>query len=309
MLDGSVHVAKNDHTMSIRQAGDRLVRDVVRTPVHLVGADVWLKREDLQRGSSFKMRGAANVVRTARIGPQSPGVVCASSGNTGLALAMLTRELAVPAYVFVPARATGGKVEALRRLGARVVHVPGDFSGVARAARTFASRHDLLYCSSATTWDFIYGNATVGVELLEQCASLDEVFVPIGGGGLAAGVGLALSVLPWCSRPRLVGVELETSCPVREFLRSSPAVWSPCVSVADCLDGDLESGAIVLQLAEDVLDDIVLVSDADLLRAQWELARSGILVEPGPAAAFAGYRAVAGRRPAGRTAVLVTGSR
>lgn len=281
---------------------------VLRTPLQPAGRGLLLKREDLQIGGSFKMRGAVNSLRTAPLTQRRRGVVCASSGNTGLALAMLNNDPAIPTFVFASSIACAAKVAALRELGVRIVRVDGDFPDAASAAQVFAADHGMLYCSSGSEWEFIYGNATVGIELTEQCAVLDEVYVPIGGGGLAAGVGLALSLLPSPRRPRLVGVELYTSCPVHDHLTGRVTAPSGVVSIAGCLDGGLEAGAVILKAAA-VLDEVVLVSDDQLRRAQRELAGMGVEVDAGPAAAYAGYMSGARPRTPMNAAVLISGGR
>ncbi|GAA4262703.1 pyridoxal-phosphate dependent enzyme [Dactylosporangium darangshiense] len=296
---------KGDHVAAIRHAWRRVAGTIVRTPVVAAGGAL-VKREDLQVCGSFKTRGAANFLFAAPPSQQCRGVVCASSGNTGRALATLNT---TPTYVFVPADADESKIRRLLDCGARVVPAGGDFATVSAAAREFAAAHELLYCSSATIWDFIYGNATLGLELLQQCGRLDEIFVPIGGGGLAAGVGLALSLLPKVRRPALIGVELTVSCPVREHLAPSAGERATGESIADCMVGGLEAGAIILDLAAHALDDVVLVSDAQLLQAQEELAHLGVAVGPGPAAAFAGYRSRSARAPSVRSGIVVSGIR
>ncbi|MFZ4284533.1 threonine ammonia-lyase [Streptomyces rhizosphaericola] len=195
----------------VRAAAERIRGPVRRTP--LLAADalpglaeaglrgVLLKAEHLQRGGSFKARGAAN----ALLGRDTATVVAGSSGNHGIAVAALARRTGAAATVVMAAGAGREKADAIRRLGARVVTADGGVAARDQLARRLAADTGALLVHSSDDERVIAGQGTVALEILEEAPDLDLLFVPVGGGGLLAGCCLAagLAVRP----PRVIGVE------------------------------------------------------------------------------------------------------
>ncbi|GAB3984764.1 hypothetical protein GCM10029978_095380 [Actinoallomurus acanthiterrae] len=296
------------HQKKIDQAAARIRDHIVVTPCEQVTEWLWLKREDLQLGGSFKTRGVASVLLDAPDDVRARGAVCVSSGNTALALARLSGSWGLRCHAFVPAHADHRKVRSIAEAGASVIVSGGSFADATAAAYRFAQEKNLVFCSPGRTWAFAYGVGTAGAEIARQLSGLERVYLPVGGGGLATGIGLALSALPPNRRPRLVGVQVRGSPFVYEFFHHGRITSTRGEeSVADALIGDLEPGATILEVARDVLSDVILVSDAEIIAAQRWLLDRGISVEPSAAAGLAGaIRTNEGDR--GRCCVLLTGT-
>lgn len=189
----------------IEAAGRRVGNRVRRTPVLDVepaafGAPVTLKLELLQHTGSFKVRGAFN--RVLACGAPAAGVVAASGGNAGLAVAYVARELGLPAEVFVPEAASAVKVAGIRALGARVVVGGAFYADAYDAMLTAAATTGALVVHAYDTLEVVAGQGLVGREIAEQVPSVHTVLVAVGGGGLLAGVATALG-----GRVRVVAVE------------------------------------------------------------------------------------------------------
>lgn len=195
----------------IEAARERL-RGVARpTPVYrsatlsrLAGRDVLLKAENLQLTGSFKVRGAVNRMSALDDAERRAGVVTASAGNHGQAVAWAARQAAVPATIFVPQDAPMAKVEATKSYGARVELVGDSFEDAVRAGRAYAESRGATYVHAFEDPLVVAGQGTIGLELAEEIGDAETVVVPVGGGGLAAGIALALKQ----TRPELhvVGV-------------------------------------------------------------------------------------------------------
>ncbi|MEV8634894.1 PLP-dependent lyase/thiolase [Streptosporangium sp. NPDC051023] len=297
-----------DHLPAIREAAERIREHVVVTGCVELAEGLWFKREDLQSGGSFKTRGVANVLLEADERSRGRGAVCVSSGNTGRALCELAGKLGIACHVFVTDQIDPRKRRLLDDAGAHVVQVGRSFSETAEAAFDFARARNLVYCSPGQSWPFVHGVGTIGIELAAQ-VDVGTVYLPIGGGGLASGVGLALGLLPAEHRPRVVGVQPTASPFVYEhfhFGRVLSTTSAP--SVADCLTGDLEHGAKILEVARDVLADVLLVDDQEIIEAWERLRAHGVHVEPGAAAGYAGaLKDSRSRLGDERACVLLTG--
>lgn len=298
-----------DHLFQIERARRRIRDHVVSTPCSQIRDDVWLKREDLQIDGSFKARGVWNIALSAAAEAQLAGIVCVSSGNTGRAVCTVARKLGCPAYIFTTTGTIARKLDLIREAGGRVIVGAESFAETGASAQAFAESRQMVFCSPGQSWPFAYGVGTVGCEIVEQVRA-SVIYVPVGGGGLATGVGLALEVLPTPERPRLIGVQSSASPFVYEhfhFGKISSDGWSQ--SVADCLVGDLETDALILDVAHQILNDVVLVDDRELIRAQATLRREGIDVEVGAAAGYAALLKQSTKSTLGFIAcVIVTGS-
>ncbi|WNM35022.1 pyridoxal-phosphate dependent enzyme [Streptomyces sp. Li-HN-5-11] len=295
------------HIREINAAASRIPSFAKRTPFHTLDVEgVLFKREDLQESGSFKIRGAANRFLTVSEPARRNGVVTVSSGNTGRALCAISEKCSTSVHVFVLEDCETAKVAHLQRAGAEV-HVAGhSFFAASLRARQFAHAHSMLFCSSSADWEFLHGVATIGLELHEDDPDLDVIYVPIGGGGLAAGVGLFYTALNGIRQPRIVGVQSSRSRPIYEHFHHGRIFSEPRSTAADCLAGEPEAGAIILEIDRKVLSDIVLVTDGEILEAAARLASRGILVEPGAAAGYAAYLRYADAND--RTGVILTGA-
>jgi len=183
-----------DVKTEVLQAEDRIRAYIRTTPLDYslalsqsTGCNVFLKLENLQHTGSFKVRGALSKLLSLTPEERSHGVVTASSGNHGAAIAFGLSQLKLPGIVFVPEAASPTKVEAIRRLGAEV-RFHGSDSGITESyARIYAGQHDQVYVSPYNDLQVIGGQGTIALELTQQLESIDAVFVSVGGGGLISG--------------------------------------------------------------------------------------------------------------------------
>ena len=204
---------------AIESARERIAGTAVRTPLVRLNVDapaeIWLKLENLQPIGSFKIRGAANAVRTADPAQLEGGLVTASAGNMAQGVAWMARELGVPATIVVPEHAPQTKLDAAERLGATVMRVPyADWWRAIEESR--AEGIEGLFVHPVEDEGVMEGNGTVALEILEDLPDPDAVLVPFGGGGLVTGIASALAAL----RPetRVYAVEPETGAALNAAL-------------------------------------------------------------------------------------------
>lgn len=287
----------------ITAAATRIAPYLRRTPVLALEPEVFglngqitLKLEFLQVTGSFKPRGAFNRLLSARIPPA--GVIAASGGNHGLAVAHAARWLGVPAAIFVPTIAAPTKLQRIRDAGAEVVVGGATYAEALAASTARAEASGALVVHAYDQPEVILGQGTLGLELMEQAPALDTVLVAVGGGGLIAGIALAYAQ----SGTRVIGVEPVLAPTLLDALAAGRPVPVPVSGVAADSLGAREAGALAFAIARDHVERVLLVEDEAIRAAQRALWRElRIVVEPGGAAAFAAllrgnYRADPGER-------------
>jgi threonine dehydratase len=299
----------------IRAATDRIAGHIRHTPVIEVdgrpyGVDVplWFKLEFLQHTGSFKARGMFSRILAAAERGQIPasGVVVASGGNAGLAVAYAARQLGVPAEVHVPMLAPPVKVARLTALGATVVQAGAEYADAYLAAVASSDRTGALFCHAYDQHDLIAGHASLGVELLGQIpAGFDTVLVAVGGGGLMAGVAAALH-----GTARVVAVEPESIPSLHDALAAGAPVDVAVSGIAADSLGARRVGDIAYATAVQAGVVSVLVDDPSIIDARrrlWQEHR--IVVEHGTAAALAALTSGAYvPAPGERVVVLLCGA-
>jgi threonine dehydratase len=299
----------NDATvLDVYRAYHRLRARLPATPLlqspwlsSIAGGDVYLKVESVNVSGSFKIRGALNAALqfSEGVNGETRTIVTASAGNHGRALALAAEQLGLPCVVFTPRSAPEAKTLAIRRHGA-VLHVCDDYDEAEKQARDFAKTEGAKYLSPYNHPDVIAGAGTVALELLNQLPQFDVVVVPLGGGGLASGIGLALKAA--APRTRVIGVEAEASTPFTLSLAAGHITTvTPRPSLADGLVGNLEPGSITFPLVQQVVDEVVIVSEHAIARAMMGLAAEEHLIAEGAGAAataaiMAGKVSAAGKR-------------
>jgi threonine dehydratase len=270
------------------------------------GANVVLKAESLQRTGSFKIRGALN--KLAALGEGcSRGVVCGSAGNHAQALAFAARTRGVPCEVFMPAEASIGKAEAAQALGATVRLAGAAVDECVAAAKERAAETGMAFVHPFDDPDVVAGQGTLGLELLDDVPQLAKVVVPIGGGGLASGVAIAVK----SARPdvEVVGVQAETVAPFPASLLAGEPVEAPrALTIADGI-AVKRPGKLTLELIGQWVDEVVVVAEDDVAEAMVMLMEKAKLVVEGAgavgvAALLSGATAAA---PEGSTAVVLSG--
>lgn len=272
------------------------------------GAEVFLKLDSVQVTGSFKIRGAWNTV--AKLAEHNPHarIVTASAGNHGRAIAFAARHFGLPAIVFTPATAPNTKKSAIAVLGATLRDEAPDYDAAERSAREYAASSQSTYISPYNHTDVIAGAGTIGLEILESLPAVDVIVIPLGGGGLASGVALALTA---ASAPvDIVGVEAEASRPFATGFERGAITEIPIgPSLADGLVGNLEPDTITFPLVRDHVNRLTQVTEPALRNAMRGLAVEEHLIAEGAGATATA--AVLTRhivRPGQRVVVLVTGA-
>lgn len=284
-----------------------------RTPVLALEAgalgdgvpELVLKLEALQRAGSFKFRGAAWQLLRRLDEVRERGVVAASGGNFGIAVADAARSLDVPATVFVASVTAAAKVERLRLLGAEVVVADGDYADAYAASLERAREAGAVTVHAYDAPDMVAGNGTLAAELEEQAPGIDTVVVAVGGGGLLAGV-----LAWWGDRVRVVAVETHGTRALAAALEAGEPVDVEVSGACTDSLGARRIGALPWATVRRWPVTSVVVGDADVGAAQrrlWEACR--VVAEPGGAAALAALTSGAYRPAAGeRVAVVVCGA-
>jgi threonine dehydratase len=290
------------------------VEDVARrTPVlssltltERVGGDVALKAESLQRTGSFKIRGALSKLHALGDGCAA-GVVAGSAGNHAQALAHAARARGVPCEVFMPEQAPIAKAEGASALGATVRLVPGSVEEAVAAAQERSRESGMAFVHPFDDADVVAGQGTLGLELLEDVPDLAKVLVPVGGGGLASGVAIAVkSVRP---EVEVVGVQVESCASFPASMRAGrPVAVDAALTIADGI-AVKRPGELTLELMARWVDEVVVVPEDEVAEAIVLLLEKAKLVVEGAgavgvAALLAGRTAPAAR---GTTVAILSG--
>jgi threonine dehydratase len=292
--------------LSARRA---IASTAVRTPLipspylsDAAGTEILLKLESFQPTGAFKLRGALNAV--ARLPPDTPGVTCCSTGNHGRALAFAARGLR--AVVCMSSLVPATKVDAIRALGAEVCIAGRGQDEAAVESRRLADVDGLAEVPPFDHPHVIAGQGTTGLELIEDRPDLTTVLVPLSGGGLAAGVALAVkSANP---AAKVIGVSMDRGAAMHAAVAAGrPVEVEEVESLADSLGGGLGDNRLTYAMCRDLLDDIVLVTEPEIYHAMQALYWHDRLVTEGAAAVGAAALLSGRLKPHGPTALLVTG--
>jgi threonine dehydratase len=295
----------------IRATHDRISPYIRHTPLlHANGEDFGLpdirlvfKLEFMQHAGSFKSRGAFNQMLSRTVPPA--GVVAASGGNHGAAVAFVARRLGIPAAIFVPTVASKAKIEQITAYGARL-EVQGElYADALAASEAYRQSSGALAIHAFDQIETLQGQATVGIEFEQDAPELDALLVAVGGGGLIGGVAA------WYrSRTKIVGVEPQEAPTLTYALRAGGPVDAPGGGIAADSLAPRQVGQLVFPIAQRFVHDTVLIDDDAIQNAQkllWKKLR--IVVEPGGAAAFGALLSGAWQASPGQTiGVLLCGA-
>jgi threonine dehydratase len=302
-------LASPEQLQRIHAAAENIVR---RTPVFGVnsisercGGQVMIKAENLQRTGSFKLRGA--LAKLALLSESTRGVVAGSAGNHAQALAYAARARGIPCTVHMPAGAAISKVAAVRAYGAEVVQGGDSVDDCVERARAQAEENQWAFVHPFDDEEIVRGQAGVGIELLQDVDNLAHVIVPIGGGGLASGVALAIKV----THPeiRITGVQAAACAAFPASLRQrAPIAVSAAATIADGI-AIKRPGEITLGVIQRYLDDVVTVEDDDIAEAMVLLLERAKLLAEGAGAASTAALLTGAAQPAaqGVTVAIVSG--
>jgi threonine dehydratase len=298
----------------VENAARHLAGRIRRTPLipfdplaARLGVPVWLKCENLQLGGAFKVRGATHAALAAlQRGQKVSRIVTYSSGNHGQGCAIAARSLGLPCTVVMPCDAPAVKVEGTRLLGAEV-RFEGHTSEQRRvAAEAVAQESGYLLIRPFDDADVVAGQGTVGLEILGDCGEVDTVVVPCGGGGLAAGVTLALTA----NKPsvRVASAEPDAAPKLARSILAGQIVSNPPgPSIADGLRPNAP-GAIPFGILRERLSQTAVVSDDEIERAvAWLFRAARLVVEPSGAASVAALMAGKIAAPRGPVVAVISG--
>lgn len=295
-------------------AAARRLRGVVRrTPLERsdalaarLGTEVRWKLETLQRTGSFKLRGACNVVAMLSEEERARGLVTASAGNHGLGVAYAARLYGATATVFVPESAPGVKRRRMERFGADLRLVPGGYDDAHHAAEAHQARTGATFVHAFSDPRTVAGQGTAGLEIFEDLPEVRTVVVPVGGAGLANGVGLVARALG--DGVRVVGVQTEETSAMHASLAAGRLVSPPMgETLCEGLSGDVDQPG--LEMAMRFVDEIVLVPEASVAPAiRWLYVEEGIVAEGSAAVVAAALLEGAVGDLAGPVAAVLTGS-
>lgn len=253
----------------IDTAKNRISGKIIMTPISYDSdLDAYLKWENYQKTGAFKLRGALNKVLALEPWEQERGLVAASAGNHGLGVAYAARLVGTKATIFIPENSVFNKEEAIEKSGATVVKVNGGFSKAEKEAQISAIRKGATWVSPYNDPQVIAGQATIGLELNEQINPFDVTacLVPVSGGGLIAGIGLAFQ---YYDIPiSLIGVQSESSAFFHSLYHTgTQRNIVEKISIADGLSGGVEKKSITIPLVRNLLDDFILVSEEEIEHA------------------------------------------
>ena len=294
----------------LRAARERIADAVRVTPLwpsvtlsDIAGTPVLLKCEQLQRGGSFKLRGASNMLGALERPPA--GVVAASAGNHAQGVALAAAQRGLTATVAMPAGAPLAKQLATRSYGARIELVDGSLGDCLRHAEQIAAERGLLFVPPFDDPAVVAGQGTLGLELIDQAPDLDTVIVPAGGGGLLAGMALAVKAL----RPeaRVIGVQAQAMPGIVASLAAGAPRAVPVVHTLADGAAVAAPSALTLGLIQRYVDDVVAVHEATIARAMVLLMERTKLVVEGAGALGVAALLEGAVEARGRTAIVLSG--
>ncbi len=301
----------------IEDAVKRLTGVVHRTPIstcqqldEIAGREVFVKCENIQKAGAFKYRGASNAVLQLNSEQASAGVVTHSSGNHAQALALAARQRSIPAWIVMPSNAPQIKQDAVADYGATIVLCEPTLAARETTAAEIVAQQRATFIHPYNNARVIAGQATVGVEILEQVTQLDAIVAPVGGGGLLAGITLAAKEIN--PSIRVYGAEPTGADDAWRSKQAGELI--PQLNPVTIADGLLTSlGDLTWPVVRDLVDDIICVKDDEIAIAmRLMLERAKLVVEPSGAVAYAAvcsqaFRDLPDQLSLGRVAVIASG--
>lgn len=304
-------------TLDVRGAAERLKKIVIRTPLVLnqnlsrrYQCNIYLKREDLQVVRSYKIRGAYNMMSSFPEEVLKKGVVCASAGNHAQGFAYSCRKLNVKGVVFMPIITPKQKVDQTRMFGENFVDIKliGDtFDDCAVAAKKFTIDNQMTFIPPFEDLRIIEGQATVGLEILDDLSDIDYLFVPVGGGGLASGTGTYFKT--YSPKTRIIGLEPEGAPSMAEAFKAGQPVTLE--KIDRFVDGAAvkRTGDLTFSICREVLDALDLVPEGRVCTTILKLYNEeAIVVEPAGALSIAGLENRASEIRGKNVVCIVSGS-
>jgi threonine dehydratase len=292
IFNGIMESVSSSVGIDFNAAMERLKKVVFKTPLHLntnlsrkYNANIYLKREDLQEVRSYKLRGAYNMMSSLAPEQLARGVVCASAGNHAQGFAYSCKKLNVKGVVFMPIITPNQKVTQTKMFGEDFIEVilTGDtYDDCAVSARQYTADNNMVFVPPFEDMRIIEGQGTVGVEIVEDLSDIDYLFIPVGGGGLAAGVGTYFKM--YSPQTRIIGVEPEGAPSMLEAMKAGHPVTLETID--RFVDGAAVKrvGEITYSICNEVLDTMHLVPEGKVCSTILKLYNEdAIVVEPASA--------------------------
>jgi len=297
---------------AVVEAAARIAPHVRRTPTErspalsqLAGREVYLKLENLQRTGAFKIRGALNALTRLDADKRAAGVVTASAGNHGQGVAFAAQLVGAPVTIVLPQGVPLAKLTAIQRSGAETVLADGGYDEAHAVALEIARERGRTYVHAFDDDDVIAGQGTVALEMLEDADELDTLVVPVGGGGLIAGIALAASERK--PRLRIIGVQSNSASAFAESFRAGSVTERAAATIADGI-AVRRPAERTLAIVRKYVDDVITVSDEAIARAIVVLLeRTKMLAEGAGAAGIAAVLEANGHVGGQKIGVVVSG--
>jgi threonine dehydratase len=292
----------------VQMAALRIAGVARHTPLLPLEPQIWLKPENLQVTGSFKFRGAYNAISSLAVETRAKGVVADSSGNHAQGVAAAAFMHGILSTIVIPENAPNIKVERTRAWGAEIVRCPNPSDERMKVAMNIRDSRGLEYIAPFDDARMIAGQGTIGLEILADMPNVDTVLVCVGGGGLLAGIAVAIKALS--PKTRVIGVEPELAADAREsFYARERRSWSADLVTRTICDGVRTQGIGVLnfEIILSLVDDMITVSEEAVLEAMRHLfLETKLAVEPTGALTTAAIRSGV-FKPSGKTVCIVSG--
>jgi threonine dehydratase len=293
MSDVNIAYRRNPTIEDIFAARSSLDTNIRKTPLHrsdtfsrMVGTNIFLKLECLQKTGSFKVRGAFTKLNSLSNQERSRGVIAASAGNHAQGLAYASSKENIRCTIVMPRNASPAKVAATRSYGAKVILTGADYDESWNATVRIAKEEGLAIIHAFNDSHVVCGQGTIGLELLEDLNDFDRIYLPIGGGGLAAGIAIAVKA----KRPnvKIIGVQSEAFPSMKQSVaKEGLQTINSGYTIADGISVK-SPGELTYKIISKLVDDIVLVDDTSIVKTMFLLMeRAKLVVEPAGAASLA----------------------
>ncbi|MGB7999664.1 MAG: threonine ammonia-lyase [Anaerobacillus sp.] len=295
------------------RAMENLLQAVHRTPLQhsstlneMTEKNVFLKMENLQRTGSFKLRGAYNKVASLTDIESARGIVAASAGNHAQGVALSASERGIKAKIYMPIHTPTSKIEATRSYGAEIVLEGESYNEAFNGAERERQERGATFVHAFDDPEVMAGQGTVALEMMQQCPDLDTILVPVGGGGLLA--GMAMAIKSYFPHVKIIGVQAsEASATCNRFKGTGPVVLQSVKSIADGISVK-EPGKLTFPIIEELVDDMLTVSEEEIATAIiFMLERHKTLVEGAGAASLAAVLCKSNLMKGKRIGVVVSG--
>lgn len=255
----------------------------------LGNCDVYLKLENIQITGSFKLRGAANKILSLTNEEREKGVITASTGNHGLAFAWMAQKFDIKGTIFLPEISSPAKTEALRQYGAEIRHFGDDCVKAEIHARRIAEEQGLTFISAYNDPQIIGGQGTVGIELMRQVPGTGCILIPVGGGGLIAGIAGYMKTED--KSIEIIGCQPEKSAVMYASIKAGRILdMESQPTLSDGSAGGIEPGAVTFPICQELVDDFILVSEEEIAAAlRFVMEKHSLLIEGAAALSVAAF--------------------